>query len=89
MQRVRAQQERNRNYRAVVHLADKRFVQLATPDLPTVNAGEDPPVRVLGTDDLPYRQEISWDTPLRRHLSRRSEERAAHEDHRAFPLRAP
>ena len=30
MQRVRAQQERNRTYRAVVHLADKRFVQLAT-----------------------------------------------------------
>ena len=30
MQRVRAQQERNRSYRAVVHLADKRFVQLAT-----------------------------------------------------------
>ena len=32
MQRVRAQQDRNRNYRAVVLLADKRFVQLATPD---------------------------------------------------------
>ena len=31
MQQVRAQQDRNRNYRAVVHLADKRFVQLATP----------------------------------------------------------
>ena len=31
MQRVRAQQERNRSYRAVVHLADKRFVQLADP----------------------------------------------------------
>jgi hypothetical protein len=41
MQRVRAQQERNRNYRAVVHLADKRFVQLATPDYPTVAQGED------------------------------------------------
>ena len=62
MQQVRAQQERKRNYRAVVHLADKRFVQLATPDLPTVNPGDDP-VRAIGTSDLPYQQEISWDRP--------------------------
>ncbi len=61
MQRVRAPQERNRNYRAVVHLGDRRFVQLATPDLPTVNPGPDPN-RTLGTSDLAYRQEISWDT---------------------------
>jgi dipeptidyl aminopeptidase/acylaminoacyl peptidase len=61
MQRVRAQQERNRNYRAVVHLADKRFVQLATPDFPTVGQGEDS-ARALGTSDLPYRREMSWDT---------------------------
>jgi dipeptidyl aminopeptidase/acylaminoacyl peptidase len=60
MQKVRAEQERNRNYRAVVHLADKRFVQLATPELPTVNQGEDP-ARAIGMSDLPYRREISWD----------------------------
>jgi dipeptidyl aminopeptidase/acylaminoacyl peptidase len=60
MQRVRAQQERNRNYRAVVHLADKRFVQLGAPDLPTVNADRDTE-RALATSDLPYRREISWD----------------------------
>ena len=60
MQRVRAQQERERNYRAVVHLADKRLVQLATLELPTVNPGDDPD-RIIGTSDLPYRQEISWD----------------------------
>ena len=57
MQQVRANQERTRNYRAVVHLADKRFLQLATADLPTVNAGDDP-VRALGTSDVPYQQEI-------------------------------
>ena len=61
MQQVRAAQERNRNYRAVVHLSDKRFVQLATPDLPNVNPGDDP-TRAIGTSDLPYQQEISWDT---------------------------
>ena len=60
MQRVRDQQERERSYRAVVHLAGRRFVQLATPELPTVNASEDAS-QVLGTSDVPYRQEISWD----------------------------
>jgi dipeptidyl aminopeptidase/acylaminoacyl peptidase len=61
MQRVRAQQERNRSYRAVVHLVEKRYVQLAAADMPTVNPGEDPN-RALATDDLPYRQELSWDS---------------------------
>ena len=61
MQRVRAQQERTRSYRAVVHLAEKRFVQLATADMPVVTPGDDP-LRALGTDDLPYRQEVSWDS---------------------------
>jgi dienelactone hydrolase len=60
MQQVRANQDRNRSYRAVVHLGDKRYVQLATPDLPNVNPGDDP-VRTLGTSDLPYQQEASWD----------------------------
>ncbi|HKW00472.1 MAG TPA: prolyl oligopeptidase family serine peptidase, partial [Vicinamibacterales bacterium] len=60
MQQVRANQERTRNYRAVVQLADKRFLQLATADLPNVNAGDDP-VRAIGTSDVPYQQEISWD----------------------------
>ena len=60
MQRVREQQERERSFRAVVHLADKRFVQLATESLPTVNPADDP-VRALGVSDVPYRQEISWD----------------------------
>jgi dipeptidyl aminopeptidase/acylaminoacyl peptidase len=61
MQRVRAQQERNRTYRAVVHLADKRFVQLATLDFPNVAQAEDA-ARAIGTNDLPYRKEMSWDT---------------------------
>jgi dipeptidyl aminopeptidase/acylaminoacyl peptidase len=60
MQKVRDQQERERSYRAVVHLSDRHFVQLATEDLPTVNSGDDPD-ELLGTSDVPYRQEISWD----------------------------
>jgi dipeptidyl aminopeptidase/acylaminoacyl peptidase len=60
MQKVRAEQERTRSYRGVVHLKDTRYVQLATPDLPTVNPGDDPSLAV-GTSDLPYRMEMSWD----------------------------
>jgi dipeptidyl aminopeptidase/acylaminoacyl peptidase len=60
MQRIRDQQERERSYRAVLHLADKKFVQLATNELPNVTVGDDPS-QLLGTSDLPYRQEMSWD----------------------------
>src|SRR5918995_345786 len=60
MQRVRAEQDRQRSYRAVEHLADKKFVQLATPELPSVNPGDDA-ARALGSSDLPYRMEVSWD----------------------------
>ena len=60
MQQVRAAQDRTRNYRAVVQLADKRFVQLATPEMPTVNPNEE--LRLLGTSDVGYQQEVSWDT---------------------------
>jgi len=60
-QQNRANQDRNRNFSAVIFLNDKRFVQLATPDLPTVNPGENP-ARALGTSGIPYQQEISWDT---------------------------
>ena len=60
MQKVRAEQERTRNYRAVIHLADRTLVQLATPELPTVNVTDDAS-RALGMNDVPYRMEISWD----------------------------
>ena len=60
MQRVRAQQERTRSYRAVFHLDGRKFVQLASPDLPTVNPGDDL-AAAIGMSDIPYRKEISWD----------------------------
>jgi hypothetical protein len=52
MQSVRANQERNRSFRAVVHLADTRFVQLATTDLPDVNPTDDANI-VMGTSTVP------------------------------------
>jgi dipeptidyl aminopeptidase/acylaminoacyl peptidase len=67
MQRVRAEQDRQRSYRAVVHLAERKFVQLATPEMPTVNPGEDT-ASALGSSDLPYRMEVSWDQGYNDHF---------------------
>jgi len=60
MQKVRADQETKRTYRAVFHLADKRFAQLATPDMPDVRVG-DSATQALGVSNVPYRQLVSWD----------------------------
>jgi dipeptidyl aminopeptidase/acylaminoacyl peptidase len=60
MQRVRADQERQRSYRAIVHLPDKKLVQLGTAEIPTVNPTDDG-ARAIAMSDLPYRMELSWD----------------------------
>ncbi len=67
MQRVRAEQERQRSYRAVYYISERRLVQLATPELPTVNPADDA-VRALGSSDLPYRMEVSWDQAYNDHF---------------------
>src|SRR5262245_55471347 len=60
MQKVRADEERHRNFPAMINLADKRFTQLASPDMPDLRTG-DSDARALGMSDVPYRQLISWD----------------------------
>jgi dipeptidyl aminopeptidase/acylaminoacyl peptidase len=60
MQQVLANQERNRTFRAIFTLGEKKIVQLAAADLPTVNAGSDANYSI-GTSDLKYQKEISWD----------------------------
>jgi dipeptidyl aminopeptidase/acylaminoacyl peptidase len=60
MQRIRANQERNRTYRGVVHLADGRFVQLADSTLRTVTLTDDG-TRAFGLDDRPYRRLVDYD----------------------------
>jgi hypothetical protein len=60
MQKVRADEERKRTFRAVYHLADKKFVQLAAPDMPDVRIGESAST-ALGVSNVPYRRMISWD----------------------------
>ncbi|OWQ86844.1 hypothetical protein CDN99_19215 [Roseateles aquatilis] len=63
-QKAKADRERVRSYRAVVHLGTDvdaaRFVQLATKDLPTVQVNENGRV-ALGLSELPYRQLMSWE----------------------------
>jgi dienelactone hydrolase len=61
MQKVRADEDKKRNYRAVVHLKDRRIVPLASAEMPEVTVVEESPV-ALGSSDVPYRQLVSWDT---------------------------
>jgi dienelactone hydrolase len=59
MQKVRAEEEKRRNFRAVINLADKKFTQLASPDMPDVRNADS--AIALGVSDVPYQQLISWD----------------------------
>jgi dipeptidyl aminopeptidase/acylaminoacyl peptidase len=54
MQKVRAEQEKNRSYRAVYHLKEKKFVQLADETMREVNPTNDGRW-ALGQDDREYR----------------------------------
>ncbi len=61
MQKVRAEEEKKRSYRAVMHLKNKRFVQLSSEDMPDLTVIDDPDI-ALGLSDVPYQQAISWDS---------------------------
>jgi len=52
--------EKDRVYRAVVHLDDGKVVPLADLELPEVEPTDNPRV-ALGRSDLPYLREITWD----------------------------
>jgi dipeptidyl aminopeptidase/acylaminoacyl peptidase len=59
-QKVRAIVDRDRSYRGVWHIADKKFVQLADPSLETINPGANG-LYAIGSDDRPYRVQSNWD----------------------------
>lgn len=71
MQKVEAEKEKKRTYRAVWHIKQRRFVPLASPDMPDLaivetklenkNKPESAEV-ALGSSNLPYRMLSSWDT---------------------------
>ena len=64
MQLQQLSNEKQRSYRAVVHLDSRTIVQLAHEDLPTVTIGARGDAdAAMGVSDLPYRQKISWDWP--------------------------
>ena len=54
MQKVRAEQERNRSYRAVLHITENRYAQLGDETMQGVNPSSDGRW-ALGTDDRAYR----------------------------------
>ncbi|MGA3188132.1 MAG: prolyl oligopeptidase family serine peptidase [Bryobacteraceae bacterium] len=60
MQKVRAAQERARSYRAVVHLADKKFVQLADPTMIGLTPDDDGRW-AIGMDDRTMRRMVDYD----------------------------
>src|SRR4029077_20511800 len=61
MQKVRADDERKRTFRAAFSWPDKKFVQLASPDMPDLRTRENSSRKALGVADVPYRQLSSWD----------------------------
>ena len=60
MQKARANQDRNRTYRGVFHLTEKRYVQLADESLATINPN-DAGTLAIGNDDRPYRRMVDYD----------------------------
>ncbi|HTF37211.1 MAG TPA: prolyl oligopeptidase family serine peptidase, partial [Blastocatellia bacterium] len=60
MQKVRAEQDRNRSYRAVFHIADSKYAQLGDETMQGVNPSSDGRW-ALGSDDRPYRMLVGYD----------------------------
>jgi len=54
------EQEKDRVYRAVVHLDTGRVVPLADAEMPQVRPSENPLI-ALGGSDVPYLREITWE----------------------------
>lgn len=61
MQKVNAERDKQKSYRAVVHLAEAKFVQLANKLIPQVMVNDNARY-VMGISSLPYRQAMSWDS---------------------------
>ena len=60
MQKVRAEQERNKSFRAVYHLREKKFVQLADESMDNVSVSTDGRY-AIGTDNRKYRTMSDYD----------------------------
>jgi dipeptidyl aminopeptidase/acylaminoacyl peptidase len=62
MQKAQAEEDKKRTLTCVMHLGPKerKFVQLATAEVPDITLSEDSKIS-LGSADLAYRQLVSWD----------------------------
>ena len=60
VQKVNAEKDKHKHYKAMIHLPDHRFIQLATPQIPTVVVNDNPSY-ALGTSNIPYQMLSSWD----------------------------
>ena len=62
MQKARADEDKKLTSMCVIHLGpkEKKFVQLASAEVPEITLSEDARLAV-GSSDLPYRQLVSWD----------------------------
>ena len=63
IQRVRAEQERNRSYRAVYSIKDKKFLQLADEKMESLTPSNDGRL-AIGTDNRAYRVSNDYDPGL-------------------------
>ena len=61
MQKVRAEQDRSRSYRAVYHLKEKRYVQLADETMQSIKPSANG-LWAIGTDDRNYRTSVGWES---------------------------
>ena len=60
IQKTRAEQDRNKSYRAVYHVKEKKFVQLADETMENVTPSNDGRY-AIGFDDRAYRRLRDWD----------------------------
>jgi dipeptidyl aminopeptidase/acylaminoacyl peptidase len=62
MQKAQAEEDKKRTLLCVMHFLpkEKKFVQLATADMPDIRLSDDAKLAV-GVSDLPYRPLVSWD----------------------------
>jgi dipeptidyl aminopeptidase/acylaminoacyl peptidase len=61
MQKIRAQTERTRSYRAVYDIKTAKFLQLAGPEMNELSASDDG-AAAIGSDDRAYRRVQEYDT---------------------------
>ncbi len=54
------EQEKDRVYRAIIHLDGGKVVPLADPEMPKIQPSENP-VTALGGSDVPYLREMTWE----------------------------